>query len=441
MAKELIAGELKKNSGCVLFRGHSAFLSLIHDGSNDEVEDREDRGSDESGSKGSDIEAGNESAGEAQNEGIDDEKEEPKGENGEREGDDFQEQPERGVQQSDYERGNERGGKTTDVKTRNHLGDDQQCQRVEEPAQKETEHFLFALTLNLPAGSWLDLQRILKVKMLPPYLISLCVFLCAAAGVAQQDPPPIPDPATLLAQVARHQRELDATRESYTWNERVVIRMLDKKGDMKKTRSEEDNIFFVNSHEIRRKVSKDGKELDQDQQKKEQERVAKEVEKAENTPPGQSIDKNMVSITQLLSIMKTSRPRRDTIDGRSAIAFDFTGDPHAKTHGLAEDASKKISGTLWVDEKDREVRRMIARFDDNFHLGFGLFSVGKGSNFTFNQTLVNGQLWLPVGAEAHILGHAVGLIGYRAEVNVSDADYQRFHAKAIQAPAVKVVNR
>lgn len=297
---------------------------------------------------------------------------------------------------------------------------------------------MFALTLNSTAGSRLDLQRILKMKMLPPRLISLCVFLCAAAALAQQDPP-IPDTATLLQQVARHQRELDATRENYTFNETVVIRMLDKNGGVKKTESEEDNIFFVNSHEIRRKVSKDGKQLDQDQQKKEQERVDKQVEKAQNTPPGQPIDQNMISITQLLNIMKTSRPRRDMIDGRSAIAFDFTGDPNAKTHGLAENASKKISGTLWVDEKDREVRRMIARFDDNFHLGFGLFSVGKGSDFVFNQKLVDGELWLPVGAEAHLAGHAVGLFGYRADVNVTDAGYQRFQAKAVQVSAVKVV--
>jgi hypothetical protein len=208
---------------------------------------------------------------------------------------------------------------------------------------------------------------------------------------------------------------------------------------VKKTESEADNIFFVNTHEIRRRVEKDGKPLTPDEQKKEEDRATKAVDKAEKTPPGESLDKNTVSITQVLSMMKASNPRRETIDGRSAIAFDFVGDPHAKTHGVAEDASKKISGTIWVDEQDREVRRLIARFDDNFHLGFGLFSVGKGSNFTFDQKLVNGELWLPVNAEAHVVAHAIGLIGYRADVSVIDANYQRFHTAASQAPAVRVV--
>lgn len=260
------------------------------------------------------------------------------------------------------------------------------------------------------------------------------VVVCAAQDA------PLPDVATLLKQVATHQREIDQTRENYTWNEAIVTRMLDKKGNVKKTESEENNIFFVNTHEIDRTVKKNGKDLTPDEEKKEQGRVAKEVEKAEKTPPGQSLNKDTVSITQILGIMKASQPRREIVDGRSAIAFDFTGDPHAKTHGIAEDASKKISGTIWIDEKDREVRRLIARFDDNFHLGFGLFSVGKGSNFTFDQKLVNNELWLPVAADAHVMGHAIGLIGYRADVNVTDTNYQRFHAEAEQVPGAKVVS-
>lgn len=275
--------------------------------------------------------------------------------------------------------------------------------------------------------------------MLRTCLLLLSCALSAAAICVAQDPP-LPDVASLLRQVAAHQREIDQTRENYTWNEAIVTRMLDKNGNVKKTESEENNIFFVNAHEIDRRVRKNGKNLSPDEEKKEQERVAKAVEKAEKTPPGQSLDKDTVSITQVLGIMKASKPRREMIDGRSAIAFDFTGDPHAKTHGIAEDASKKISGTIWIDEKDHEVRRLIARFDDNFHLGFGLFSVGKGSNFTFDQKLVNNELWLPVSADAHVMGHAIGLIGYRADVNITDTNYQRFHAQAEQVPGAKVVS-
>jgi hypothetical protein len=241
-----------------------------------------------------------------------------------------------------------------------------------------------------------------------------------------------------MKQVQEHQRKLDKTRENYTYREAIVTHELDKSGNVKKTESEENEVFFVNTHEIDRKVKKDGKDLSADEQKKEQNHVMKEVEKAQKTPPGQSMDKNEVSISQLLSIMKVSNPRREMLEGRSTLTFDFAGDPHAQTHGMAEDASKKLSGTIWIDEQDREVRRLIARFDDNFHLGFGLFSVGKGSNFTFNQKLVNNELWLPVDGQAHIVAHAVGFIGFRADVSVTDDQYQVFHAEAQQQPGVKI---
>jgi hypothetical protein len=262
----------------------------------------------------------------------------------------------------------------------------------------------------------------------------------ATIASAQTTQAPLPDVATLMKQVEEHQHKLDQVRENYTYHEVVVTHELDKNGNIKKNESEENNVFFVNGHEIQRKVKKNGKELSADEQKKEQEHVEKDVEKATKTPPGQSLDKNEVSVTRLLQIMKVSNPRREQMDNRSVIAFDFVGDPHAKTHGIAEDASKKLSGTLWVDENDRQVRRMIARFDDNFHLGFGLFSVGKGSTFTFDQKLVNNELWLPTDAQAHVIAHAIGIIGWRGDVAVTDNDYQKFHADATQQPGATIVN-
>jgi hypothetical protein len=264
----------------------------------------------------------------------------------------------------------------------------------------------------------------------------MALFCSAQGGSVNQAP--IPDAATLMKQVEDHQRKLDQTRENYTYREIVVTHELDKNGNVKKNESEEDDVFFVNSHEIDRKVKKNGKDLSPDEQKKEQEHVMKEVDKAQKTPPGHAIDRDEVSVSQLLAIMKVSNPRREIVDGRSTFAFDFAGNPQAQTHGMAENASKKLSGTIWIDEKDREVRRLIAHFDDNFHLGFGLFSVGKGSNFIFDQKLVNNELWLPTGGQAHIVAHAIGIIGYRADISVTDDQYEVFHAEAQQQPGANV---
>lgn len=263
-------------------------------------------------------------------------------------------------------------------------------------------------------------------------LVCAGLLMTAAAARAQSDAP-LPDVSTLIQQVRDHQRQMQSIQENYTFHETQVSHELNKNGSVKKTESTEFEIFFVNTHEVRRPIKKDGKDLDPDQQKKVQDQVMKEIDKAQHTPPGQAPQGDQsISVGHILAMAKLSAPRREMLDGRSTIAFDFTGDPHAKAHNVAEEAALRTSGTVWIDEKDRQVRRLVARLDSNVHAGFGLFSLSKGSSLTFDQKLVNNELWLPTGATVGLLAHAIGVIGFRANIEVTDDDYKRFHADAQQ---------
>jgi hypothetical protein len=257
---------------------------------------------------------------------------------------------------------------------------------------------------------------------------------------AQTPAPPLPDFPTLIEQVRAHQQQMESVQENYTFHETQTSQELNKNGSVKKTETEEYEIFYVNTHEVRRLINKDGRNLDADQEKKEQERVTKYVEKAQQTPPGQAPNGEVViSVGRILAMAKVSSPRRELLDGRSTIAFDFVGDPHAKAHNIAEEAARRTSGTFWIDEQDRQVRRLVAHLTDNVHGGFGLFSLSKGSNLTFDQKLVNNELWLPTSANLSIVAHAIGVIGFRANIQVTDNDYKKFHAEAQQQPGATVV--
>jgi hypothetical protein len=259
------------------------------------------------------------------------------------------------------------------------------------------------------------------------------VTVIAGAHSRADDARPIPDIRSLMTEVQAHQRDLDKTRENYTFRERQTITEVDKKGNPGKTEQREMQVFYVNAHQIERLVRKDGQPLSQSDQDKETGRIKKEVERAEKTPPGVLLDDRcQVSVGRLLSIETFSNPRRITMDNRSVLAFDFRGNPDAKTHGVSETASKKLAGTLWIDEQDRQVRRVEATLEDNFHLGFGIFSLSKGSRFTFDQKLVNNELWLPTSASIHIEAHAVAFLSYRANVQITYDQYQRFHTEASQ---------
>jgi hypothetical protein len=263
-----------------------------------------------------------------------------------------------------------------------------------------------------------------------------------AAQSPAPDAAPIPDIRQLMVQVMDHQKQLEKVRENYTYHSSNTVQDIDSSGKVTKTETEESEVFFINSHRIERTVAKDGKPLSDHDQKKEQERIDKLVEKAQSTPPGTPLENRdeSISITRILDIMQVTNPRREMFRGRSTIVFDFAGRHDAKTHGLAEDASKKIAGTLWVDEKDRQVARMEAHFTDNFHVAGGLLAnVQKGSSFYFDQAPVNGEIWFPTEAEGHVEARVLLLKGIRQHFVEHDSKYERFSVETETSKTATVV--
>lgn len=252
----------------------------------------------------------------------------------------------------------------------------------------------------------------------------------------QPAPAPLPDAATVLHEVEAHQKELDKIRENYTFREVQTVRQLDSHGNVKKVETEEHEVFFVNRHQIEKLVRKDGKDLTPDQARKEQDRVNKEVLKI-SQKNADNPDKDDITVARLLQIVTFSRPRRVVLNGRNTIAFDFAGDEHAKTHGRNEEALKKVNGTVWVDEADREVSRMSAILDENYHIGFGLLaSVAKGSNVVFDQALIHNEAWLPTAIAMHLQARALLVAGFRADIDIRFDQYKKFQTDAVQQPGV-----
>jgi hypothetical protein len=261
---------------------------------------------------------------------------------------------------------------------------------------------------------------------------------CAIAG-QQNSGAPLPEIHQLLREVQDHQKQLDKIRESYTFTSLQTTQDIDPNGQVKKTETEEHEAFFVNGHIIDRQVKKNGQPLSDRDQQKETERVTKLVEKAQKTPRDQALEGPSITVSRLLEIMEVKNERRENYRGRPAIVFDFVGRKDAKTHGIAEDASKKLQGTVWIDEADRQVAHLEVRLIDNFHVVGGIFAnIEKGSNFRFDQALVNDELWLPTGGEGTMQARILLLKNYRQHFVERDLDYKRFKVETEQAKDAKV---
>jgi hypothetical protein len=279
------------------------------------------------------------------------------------------------------------------------------------------------------------------MSVLPPWLVigALLVSLGWPAFAANEPAAALPDAATMLREVEAHQKQLDKVRENYTFRAVQTTRELDSSGKTKKIETEEHEVFFVNRQRIEKLVRKDGKDLTPDQARKEQDRVNKEVLKI-SKPGYTNPDKDEITVARLLQIVRFFRPRRVLLNGRDTIAFDFAGDEHAKTHGRDEEALKKVSGTIWIDEADREVSRMSATLDENYHIGFGLLaSVAKGSNVVFDQALIRNEAWLPTTIALHLQARAFLVAGFRAEIDIRFDQYRKFQTDAVQQPGATAV--
>lgn len=297
----------------------------------------------------------------------------------------------------------------------------------------------------VPAPNWR--RALLPALRRPgPSFFVLALLLAAppegvAASAASSPPARLPDAATLLRDVEARQKQLDKAREDYTFRATQTTRYFDKSGNQKKVETEEDEVFFVKGHEVEKLVGKNGKPLSPDREKAEMERVQKEVEKDMREGEGHP-GNDQITVARLLAIVAFSHPRRVSLNGRDTIAFDFAGDPRAKTHSRSEAALKKVSGVIWIDEGDHEVSRMSATLDDNYRVGLGLLaSVAKGSNITFNQALIHNEAWLPTSIELHLQAKAFLVAGIRVEINVRFDDYRKFQARAEQQPGVTIISK
>ena len=95
---------------------------------------------------------------------------------------------------------------------------------------------------------------------------------------------------------------------------------------------------------------------------------------------------------------------------------------------VAEDAIREMAGTAWVDEQDRMLARVLRgyRFVNSFKVGAGLLvDIKKDTRFSFQQTRVNGEVWLPARIDAQGSARALLFFNFSGQIQVVDSQYRK----------------
>jgi hypothetical protein len=273
--------------------------------------------------------------------------------------------------------------------------------------------------------------------------LGLVLLAGGASGQATDTERPLPDVAALMREVEVQQRVSEAVQKDYLFHSVEAVDELDRRGVVKKIEVKEYDVFWVNGVEVERLLKKDGRELSENEKKKEDERIDKEVAKAaerrakadaqgkETGPDGEE----EVTVSRMLELGRFTNARRVKLNGRDTIVVDYVGDPAAKTRTRFEAVIRDLVGTIWVDEQDHAIAQLYGRFVNDFKIGGGLLvNLKKGLTFSFEQARVNGEVWLPARATGEGSARALLFFNFNGRMSVEDSGYRKFKATSTIVP-------
>jgi hypothetical protein len=259
---------------------------------------------------------------------------------------------------------------------------------------------------------------------------------------------PLPDIPALLRAVQANQKASEAVAKDYLYRSVVTEEASDGHGGVKKTNTEEYDDFWLEGVQVRRLVKKNGKELTAGEQKKESERLDKEVARAkerrakadEKGKETGARGEELVTVSRLMELGSFTNARREQLNGRDVIVVDFAGDPKAKTKSKFEEVIRDMAGTAWMDEQDKVMVKAQGHFINTFKVGAGLVvNIQKGTNFSMEQRKINDEVWLPAALEAQGSFRALLFVGFNGSVTITDSDYRKFKATSTILPGMSTV--
>lgn len=255
----------------------------------------------------------------------------------------------------------------------------------------------------------------------------------------------LPDLKALFKQIDDNQKQTDKIKENYAGSRSEEETEYDKTGKITKKELKEYTFFYLDGDEVSTLVKKDGRPLNDEEQKKENEKARKQIQeiqkreikkeaKEEKVKEKGKEGKNddQTGIETFLRACQFINPRQERFRGRDVLVFDFEGNPEYKPKNMVERIVQQLAGVVWIDEQAHEVARLEAYFVKDTKIAGGLLAnLQKGTGFVFEQEYVNNEVWLPTYEEAHVGVRVLLVKGIKVNEVTRYTDYKRFNVKTL----------
>jgi hypothetical protein len=132
------------------------------------------------------------------------------------------------------------------------------------------------------------------------------------------------------------------------------------------------------------------------------------------------------SMDDVVAMLTFKMARRETVNGRTAIAVTFTPKPEGEPQTREGRIAKAFSGTAWVDETAREVIKVEATAVDTISFGFGIIArLNEGTTVTLNRQPIHDGLWLPTSIRFAGEGRALVFRKLSVDQRIEWSEYKR----------------
>jgi hypothetical protein len=175
------------------------------------------------------------------------------------------------------------------------------------------------------------------------------------------------------------------------------------------------------------RAAKEDRRVQEEFSKAERQRDADEKKAERRRAEREKKEKEGAEISLFLRACEFVSPRREVLEGREAIVFDFRPRPGFRPQNRQESLIAKLIGVVWIDPVDKQVIRLDARLAESFKMAGGLLvSLKPGAALVMEQTRMVQGVWLPRFAQINLSVKVLLFGGGDYNKTIEWSDYKHF---------------
>ncbi len=247
---------------------------------------------------------------------------------------------------------------------------------------------------------------------------------------------PLPEPNAYVRQLLGTQRHQEEALSRYTYDVTESREELDGQGRVTRRRTRAYEVFHLKGRPVRRLVARDGQPLPP----AERERIDRKArDTAAAIRSGEAArEEPGLRLSRILERYEFKVVRREEVDGRCALVFDFAARPG--DFPLERDfVLRKLAGRLWVDEAEQAVVRLDVHNTGGVKIALGIGASISSAGFHGEFVRMEEGIWLPRLLQGRAEGRKLLFLGFRVRDTLAFQNYRRFEVsveeRAGPAPA------